>query len=78
MRRRGSKRRRTFPEISPETLLVPDFRAQLQADLSGTFSFERELGGGGMSRVFLATETALGRRVDSNSRCADARAYAIA
>jgi serine/threonine-protein kinase len=43
--------------------LVPDFRAQLQADLSGTFSLERELGGGGMSRVFVATETALGRRV---------------
>jgi eukaryotic-like serine/threonine-protein kinase len=43
--------------------LAPDFRAQLQADLSGTFTFERELGGGGMSRVFLATETALGRRV---------------
>ena len=43
--------------------MAPDFRAQLQANLNGTFSLERELGGGGMSRVFLATETALGRRV---------------
>ena len=36
---------------------------QLQATLSGTYRLERELGGGGMSRVFLAHETALGRRV---------------
>ena len=27
------------------------------------YTLERELGGGGMSRVFVATETALGRRV---------------
>ncbi|WP_411281851.1 hypothetical protein [Gemmatimonas sp.] len=43
--------------------MTPDFLAQLQADLTGTFSLERELGGGGMSLVFLATETALGRCV---------------
>lgn len=36
---------------------------QLQATLSGTYNIERELGGGGMSRVFVAEETALGRRV---------------
>ncbi|HEY9479220.1 MAG TPA: protein kinase [Gemmatimonadaceae bacterium] len=36
---------------------------QLQSALSGTYSLERELGGGGMSRVFLAHEVALGRRV---------------
>ena len=35
----------------------------LKAVLAGTFTLERELGGGGMSRVFLAEETALGRRV---------------
>ena len=35
----------------------------LQAALAGAFTIERELGGGGMSRVFLATEQALGRRV---------------
>jgi len=36
---------------------------QLQDALSVTFRVERELGGGGMSRVFVAEETALGRRV---------------
>ena len=43
--------------------MAADFRAQLQTNLQATFTLERELGGGGMSRVFLATETALGRRV---------------
>ena len=38
-------------------------RDQLQQSLSGAYRLERELGGGGMSRVFLAEETALGRRV---------------
>ncbi len=36
---------------------------QLRDALSATFRVERELGGGGMSRVFVAEETALGRRV---------------
>ena len=40
-----------------------DLRAQLEAQLGGTYALDRELGGGGMSRVFLATETRLGRRV---------------
>jgi serine/threonine protein kinase len=39
-----------------------DLRQQLASTL-GTYVIERELGGGGMSRVFLATETALGRSV---------------
>ena len=38
-------------------------RLQLQTTLGSAYLLERELGGGGMSRVFLATETALGRRV---------------
>jgi serine/threonine-protein kinase len=38
-------------------------RDQLQATLGDAYSLERELGGGGMSRVFVATETALGRHV---------------
>jgi len=42
---------------------VSDLQEQLQAALGGTYRVERELGGGGMSRVFVATETALGRRV---------------
>jgi serine/threonine-protein kinase len=37
--------------------------SDLQAALAGAFTIERELGGGGMSRVFLATDTALARRV---------------
>ncbi|MGE5732134.1 MAG: protein kinase domain-containing protein [Gemmatimonas sp.] len=40
-----------------------DFRAPLQATLGAAYTIERELGGGGMSRVFLAEETRLGRRV---------------
>jgi serine/threonine protein kinase/tetratricopeptide (TPR) repeat protein len=35
----------------------------LQSALSGTYTLERELGGGGMSRVFVAEERALARRV---------------
>src|SRR4051794_36498051 len=40
-----------------------DLSERLQAALASTYRIERELGGGGMSRVFLATETALGRKV---------------
>ncbi len=38
-------------------------RDQLQQSLGHTYRLDRELGGGGMSRVFLSTETALDRRV---------------
>src|SRR5258708_5289544 len=38
-------------------------RDQLQADLGTSYTIDRELAGGGMSRVFLATEVALGRKV---------------
>ncbi len=40
-----------------------DFRTQLQVALKADYTIERELGGGGMSRVFVATEHKLGRRV---------------
>ena len=40
-----------------------DIRSRLEQALGGTHTFERELGGGGMSRVFLAEEGRLGRRV---------------
>ena len=40
-----------------------ELREQLQAALGGAYAIERELGGGGMARVFVAEETALGRRV---------------
>ena len=38
-------------------------RDDLQSSLGSAYTVERELGGGGMSRVFLAEETALGRKV---------------
>ena len=37
--------------------------SQLQATLGDAYTLERELIGGGMSRVFVATERALGRKV---------------
>ena len=42
---------------------MADLRAQLESTLGGAYAIERELGGGGMARVFLATEHALARRV---------------
>ena len=42
---------------------MSDLQERLTAELSGSYVIERELGGGGMSRVFLATETLLDRRV---------------
>jgi serine/threonine-protein kinase len=42
---------------------MAEVRDQLQAALGSAFTIERELVGGGMSRVFVATETSLGRRV---------------
>ncbi len=40
-----------------------DLRSQLQATLTGTHTLERELGGGGMSKVFVAEELRLKRKV---------------
>jgi len=42
---------------------TPDLGARLQAALGTGFRVEHELGGGGMSRVFVALETRLGRHV---------------
>ncbi|WP_353268983.1 serine/threonine-protein kinase, partial [Gemmatimonas sp.] len=42
---------------------MTDLSTALAAVLGTAYRLERELGGGGMSRVFLAEETALGRRV---------------
>jgi eukaryotic-like serine/threonine-protein kinase len=41
---------------------VTDLHEQLRTTLSG-YTVERELGGGGMSRVFVAEDTRLGRRI---------------
>ncbi|HEY5417337.1 MAG TPA: serine/threonine-protein kinase, partial [Gemmatimonadaceae bacterium] len=43
--------------------MTSGLRDQLQATLGSSYALETELGGGGMSRVFAATETALGRKV---------------
>jgi serine/threonine protein kinase len=40
---------------------LTDLRTQLQSSVGNTYTLERELGGGGMSRVFTATERALDR-----------------
>src|SRR5689334_9043171 len=42
---------------------MADIREQLQKTLGDRYRVERELGGGGMSRVFVAQEIALGRAV---------------
>src|SRR5919206_2263651 len=43
--------------------MAADLRERLQETLGGAYRLDRELGGGGMSRVFVAEERALGRRV---------------
>ena len=40
-----------------------DLKASLQATLGNSYSLDRELGGGGMSRVFIADERRLNRKV---------------
>ncbi len=42
---------------------MSELQERLQASLGDAYRIERELGGGGMSHVFLARETALGRQV---------------
>ncbi len=44
-------------------LAVSDLQSRLEAAVGDTYRIEKELGGGGMSFVFLAEEVALGRRV---------------
>ncbi len=42
---------------------MSDLRSRIQQSLSGSYTLERELGGGGMSKVFVADEQRLGRKV---------------
>src|SRR5262245_32581866 len=42
---------------------MDELRGRLEQALAGLYAFQRELGGGGMSRTYLAVETALNRRV---------------
>ena len=52
-----------FPSVPHRGDPLSELFDRLQASLASQYRLERELGGGGMSRVFLAEETALGRRV---------------
>src|SRR5438067_12873171 len=47
----------------PDSRRPPPLLSTLQSRLGQTYTFERELGGGGMSPVFAAPETAFGRCV---------------
>ena len=42
---------------------MDDLRSRLEQALAGNYVFQRELGGGGMSRTYLAVEQAFNRRV---------------
>ena len=54
---------RSFPPHSPTGSPKIDLQARLQGVVGDTYRIQRELGGGGMSHVFLAEETRLGRQV---------------
>src|SRR5688572_8072255 len=49
--------------LPPPSPMSTELRDRLQASLGTAYTLERELGGGGMSRVFVAEEMALGRSV---------------
>jgi eukaryotic-like serine/threonine-protein kinase len=51
------------PSLPYSWLSMIALRERLQAELGDAYRIESELGGGGMSRVFVAVDTALGRRV---------------
>jgi tetratricopeptide (TPR) repeat protein/tRNA A-37 threonylcarbamoyl transferase component Bud32/TolB-like protein len=42
---------------------MSDFRSQLEQSIAAQYTIERELGGGGMSRTYVATEKTLNRKV---------------
>src|SRR5690348_17831755 len=42
---------------------MTDLQSRVQRSLAGSYTLERELGGGGMSKVFVAHEHSLGRKV---------------
>ena len=53
----------TFVRFTGEEFLTPDLRDQLEQGLAGSYTLDRELGAGGMSRVFVASDRSLGRQV---------------
>jgi TolB-like protein/tetratricopeptide (TPR) repeat protein/tRNA A-37 threonylcarbamoyl transferase component Bud32 len=48
---------------TPSARAGPELLDRLQRGLGSTYQVERELGGGGMARIFVATDSTLGRRV---------------
>jgi serine/threonine-protein kinase len=48
---------------TPTECSLKDLRDQLQETLGAAYTLEHELGGGGMSRVYVAEDTGLGRKV---------------
>jgi serine/threonine protein kinase len=58
-----NKPRNGVPSMSSSLPKVRDFRDRLQTAFGSAYQLDRELGGGGMSRVFVAQEGALDRRV---------------
>ena len=59
----AAARSRLLLEESASTISSRDLQANLQASLGSAYMLERELGGGGMSRVVIADEPGLGRKV---------------
>jgi eukaryotic-like serine/threonine-protein kinase len=55
--------RRLVPHSPGPAALTDPVRDRISTALSATHTVERELGGGGMARVFVATERSLGRQV---------------
>ena len=56
-------RRTTIPHNRPRIVSSHDLQTRLQQVLGGAYTIERELSGGGMSRVFVADEASLERKV---------------
>ena len=54
---------------------MSDLVSRLTAALSDRYRLERELGGGGMSRVWVATETALDRQVPATGQFPPSRQF---
>ena len=52
-----------YSALCNRCIAMADFIERLQAAVGDTYRLENELGGGGMSRVFVAEETRLGRQV---------------
>ena len=63
LRPSGPPRLLAEPRRLRNFVVMSELKAQVQSSLGSSYSIERELGGGGMSRVFVADETRLGRRV---------------